>query len=107
MEAISTTEKEAPKTTSKKDGGQTSKSVDKNPAQQHRNKASSGTWDGPVCYDQGILPEGHKDKYLKDHISVHCVQQAGMQGSVYEVLQYATGDTKDVKHLLPYRCNSG
>ena len=75
--AISSADKEVPKATNKGGGGQTLKSVDKNPTHQHNNKASSGTQDGPVSYDQSILTKGCKDKYLKDHISVHCVQQAG------------------------------
>ena len=62
-----------PEATNKKDGGQTLKSVDKKPAQKHSNRASSGTQDGPVCYNRDILADGHKDKYPKDHISVHCV----------------------------------
>ena len=32
---------------------------------------------GPVCYDRDILADGHKDKYPKDHISIHCIQRAG------------------------------
>ena len=43
VEAIPTENKEVPETTNKDDGGQTSKSVDKNSARQHSNKASSGT----------------------------------------------------------------
>ena len=30
-----------------------------------------------MCYDQSILTTEHKDKYPKDHISVHCVQWVG------------------------------
>ena len=33
--------------------------------------------DGPVCYDRSILTGGCRDKYPKDHISVHCVQWVG------------------------------
>ena len=77
VEAIPIADKEVPKATNKEDGGQTSKSADKNPAQQHSNKVSHGTHDGLVCYDWDILPDGHKDKYPKDHISVHCIQRAG------------------------------
>ena len=73
---VSTVNREVQKT-NKRDGGQTSKSVDKNLAHQHSDKALSGTWDGPVSYDQNFLAEGRKDRYLKDHISVHCVQWAG------------------------------
>ena len=62
-EAISIADKEVPKATNKEDGGQISKSVDKNPAQQHSSKASSGTQDSLVCYDQDILADSHKDKY--------------------------------------------
>ena len=63
--AISATDKEVRKATNKSGGGQTSKSVDKNPT-QHSNKALGHDTSG-TC----------KDKYLKDHISVYCVQQAG------------------------------
>ena len=77
VEADTIVDKEVPEATNKEDGGQTSKSTDKKPAQQHSNRASSRTRDGPVCYDRGILTDGHKDKYPKDHISVHCIQRAG------------------------------
>ena len=76
VEADTVTDKEVPEATNKEDGGQTSKSIDKKPAQQHSNRASSGTQDGPVCYDRDILTDGHKDKYPKDNISVHWVQRA-------------------------------
>ena len=46
---------EVPEVTNKEDGGQTSKSMDKKPAQKHSNRASSGTQDGPVCYDRTSL----------------------------------------------------
>ena len=36
-------DKEVSEATNKEDGGQTSKSMDKKPAQQHSNRASSGT----------------------------------------------------------------
>ena len=75
--AISTADKEVQKATNKSGGGQTSKSADKNLTCQPSNKASSGTRHSPVCYDQSILTEGCRDKYLKDYISVHCVQLAG------------------------------
>ena len=68
---------EVPEATNKEDGGQTLKSTDKKPAQNHSNRASSGTQDSPVCYDRDILTDGHKDKYPKDHISVHYIQRAG------------------------------
>ena len=77
VKADTITDKEVPEATNKEDGGQTSKSMDKKPAQQHSNRASSGTQDGPVCYDRYILTDGHKDKYPKDHISIHCIQRAG------------------------------
>ena len=77
VKAISVVDREVQKTTDKSDGGQTSKSVGKNPVCQHSDKALSGTQNGPVSYDQNFLTEGHKDKYPKDHISVHCVQWAG------------------------------
>ena len=76
-ETISVADKEVPKATNKEDGGQISKSADKNPAQQHSNKASTGTCDCPVCYDWLILTDGCKDKYPQDCISVHCVQRVG------------------------------
>ena len=76
-ETISVADKEVPKATNKEDGSQTSKSAGKNPVRQHSNKASSGTRDGLVCYNWHILTDGCKDKYPKDHISVHCVQRAG------------------------------
>ena len=75
--ALSAADKEVQKATNKSCGSQTSKSVDKNPTHQPSNKALSGTRDGPICYNQSILAEGHKAKYLKDHISVHCIQWAG------------------------------
>ena len=73
VEADTVTDKEVPEATNKEDGGQTSKSMDKKPAQKHSNRASSRTRDGPVCYNSDILADGHKDKYPKDHISIHCV----------------------------------
>ena len=77
VEADTIADKEVPEATKKEDGGQTSKSTNKKPAQKHSNRASPGTQDGPVCYDRDILTDGHKDKYPKDHISIHCVQRAG------------------------------
>ena len=77
VEADTVTDKEVPEATNKEGGSQTSKSTDKKQAQKHSNRASSGTRDGPVCYDRDILTDGHKDKYPKDHISVHCIQWAG------------------------------
>ena len=77
VEADTIADKEVPEATNKEDGGQTSKYMDKKPTQKHSNRASSGTRDGPVCYDRDILTDGHKDKYPKDHISVHCIQRAG------------------------------
>ena len=77
VKADTITDKEVPEATNKKDGGQTSKSMDKKPAQKHSNRASSGTQDGPVCYNRDILTNGHKDKCPKDHISIHCIQRAG------------------------------
>ena len=68
---------EVPEATNKEDGSQISKSMDKKPAQKHNNRASSGTQDGLVCYDRDILTDGHKDKYPKDHISIHYIQRAG------------------------------
>ena len=50
-EADTVIDKEVPKATNKEDGGQTLKSTDKKPVQ--------------------------KDKYPKDHISIHCIQRAG------------------------------
>ena len=73
VEADTVTDK-VPEATNKEDGGQTSKSTDKKPAQKHSNRALSGTQDGLVCYNRDILTDGHKDKYPKDHISVHCIQ---------------------------------
>ena len=43
VEADTITDKEVPEATNKEDGSQTSKSLDKKPAQQHSNRASSGT----------------------------------------------------------------
>ena len=77
VEADTVADKEVPKATNKEDGGQTLKSVDKKPVQKHSNRASSGTQDSPVCYDRDILADGHKDKYPKDHISIHCIQRGG------------------------------
>ena len=50
VRAISAADKEVQKATNKSGGSQTLKSADKNPT-HHSNKASSGTRDGPVCYD--------------------------------------------------------
>ena len=50
IEADTIADKEVPKATNKEDGSQTSKSADKKPARQHRNR---------------------------DHISIHCIQRAG------------------------------
>ena len=72
--AVSTEDKEVQKAANKSGGGQTSKSVDKNPTGQPSNKASYGTRDGPVCYEQSILAEGSRDKYPKDRIPMYCVQ---------------------------------
>ena len=63
--------------TNKEDDGQTLKPQDKKPVRKHSNRASSGSRDGPVSYDKDILTRGQKNKYPKDHISVHCVQRAG------------------------------
>ena len=76
VEADTVADKEVPEATNKEDGGQT-KSTDKKSAQQHSNRALSGTQDGPVCYDRDILADGHKDKYPKDHIFVPCILKAG------------------------------
>ena len=43
VEADTIVDKEVPEATNKEDSGQTSKSTDKKPAQQHSNRASSGT----------------------------------------------------------------
>ena len=43
VEADTIVDKEVPEATNKEDGGQTSKSTDKKPAQQHSNRASSRT----------------------------------------------------------------
>ena len=77
VEADTIADKEVTEATNKEDGSQTAKSTDKKPAQKHHNRVSSGTRDGPVCYNRDILTDGCKDKYPKDHISVHCVQRAG------------------------------
>ena len=76
-EADTVIDKEVPKATNKEDGSQTSKSMDKKPVHKHSNRASAGSPDGPACYDRDILADGQKDKYPKDHISVHCIQRAG------------------------------
>ena len=68
---------EGQEVTNKEDDGKTSKPTDKKPVQKCSNRASSGSQDGPVCYNNNILARGEKDKYLKDHISIHCIQQAG------------------------------
>ena len=68
---------EGQEATNKEDSGQTSKPVDKKPVQKCSNRASSGSQDGLVSYDKDVLTNGQKDKYPKDHISVHCVQRAG------------------------------
>ena len=68
---------EGQEVTNKEDGNQTLKPTDKKPVQKHSNQASSGSWDGPVSYNMGILTKGQKNKYPKDHISVHCFQRAG------------------------------
>ena len=67
---------EGQEATNKEDDGRTLKHVDKKPVQKHSNRASSGSQDGPVCYDKDILTKGRKDKYPKDHISVHCMKWA-------------------------------
>ena len=77
VEAIPVVDKEVPKATNKEDGSHTLKSADKDPARQHSNKTSSGIQDSLVCYDWDVLTDGCKDKYPKDHISMHCVQRAG------------------------------
>ena len=77
VEADIVADKEVPKGINKEDGSQTLKSTDKKPVQKHSNRASSGIQDDPVCYDRDILTDGHKDKYPKDHISIHCIQRAG------------------------------
>ena len=77
VEADIVTDKEVPEATNKQDGSETLKSTDKKPAQQHSNRASSGTRDGLACYNRDILADSCRDKYSKDHISVHCIQRAG------------------------------
>ena len=59
------------------DDGQTLKPTDKKPIQKCSNRVSSGSRDGTVCYNKDTLARGQKDKYSKDHISVHCIQRAG------------------------------
>ena len=63
--------------TNKEDGNQTAKPADKKPVQKCGKQASSGSQDGPVSYDKGILTAGQRTKYPKDHISIHCIQKAG------------------------------
>ena len=62
VEANTVADKEVPEATNKEDGSQTLKSTEKKPAQQHNNKASSGTQDSLDSYDRDILTDGHKDK---------------------------------------------
>ena len=62
VEADTIRDKKVPEATNKENGSQTSKSMDKKLAQQHSNRASSGTQDGLVCYDMDILADGCKDK---------------------------------------------
>ena len=76
-EADTVTDEEVPKATTKEDGGQTSKSIDEKPIHKCSNMASSGSQDGPVCYNRDILADGLKDEYPKGHISIHCIQRAG------------------------------
>ena len=76
-EAYTVAGKEIPKATNKEDGGQTLKSMDKKPVHKCSNRASSGSQDVPVCCDRDILMDGQKDKYPKDHISIHCIQRTG------------------------------
>ena len=68
---------EGQEATNKEDGSQTLKPADKKSVQKGSNRASSGCRDGPVSYDKDILADGQKNKYPRDHISVHCVQRAG------------------------------
>ena len=68
---------EGQEVTNKENDGKISKPTDKKPVQKCSNKASSGSQDDPVCYDKDIVTRGQKDKYPKDHISIHCIQQAG------------------------------
>ena len=58
-------------------GWQTAKPFGKKPVQKCGNWASSGSQDGPVSYDKDVLAAGHKTKYSRDHISIHCIQRAG------------------------------
>ena len=49
---------EGQETINKEDDGKTSKPTDKKPVQKHSIRASSGSQDGPVCYDKDILARG-------------------------------------------------
>ena len=77
VHADTLTNNEGQEVTNKEDGGQTSKPADKKPVQKCSNRALSGSQDGPVSYNKDVLSDGQKNKYPKDHISVHCVQRAG------------------------------
>ena len=57
-EADTVADKEVTKATNKEEGGQTSKSMEKKPVHKCSNRASSGSQDGPVCYDRDILTNG-------------------------------------------------
>ena len=68
---------EGQEVTNKEDGSQTLKPTDKKPVRKCSNWALSGSQDGPVSYDKDVLTKGQKNKYPKDHISVHCIQRVG------------------------------
>ena len=68
---------EGQEATNKEDDGKILKPTDKKPVQKHSNRASSGSRDGLVCYNKDVVARGQKDKYPKNHISVHCIQWAG------------------------------
>ena len=48
---------EGQEATNKENGGKTLKHAEKKPVQKCSNRASSGSQDGPVCYDKDILAE--------------------------------------------------
>ena len=49
---------EGQEATNKEDDGRTLQHTDEKQVQKHSNRASSGSQDGPVCYDKGILTRG-------------------------------------------------
>ena len=74
---------------------QTLKSMDKKPVHKCSNRASSGSQDGPVCYNRDIFADGQKDQVSQGPYlcSLH---SEGRQSASHELFQHVEGGTENV-----------